>query len=90
MRKHRYIKIVKTEIKRNYLVSELNRDTTKSFTEILLTIEKVKLCYMYTGSLNIYIKTDGTRKNIARDVENRFGTLNYELDRALPKGTSKK
>ena len=90
MRKHRYIKIVKTEIKRNYLVSELNRDTTKSFTKILLTIEKVKLCYMYTGSLSIYIKAYGTRKNIAKDVENRFGTLNYELDRALPKGTSKK
>ena len=90
MKKHRYIKIVKTEIKRNYLVSELNRDTTKSFTEILLTIEKVKLCYMYTGSLNIYIKAYGTRKNISKDVENRFGTLNYELDTALPKGTSKK
>ena len=45
---------------------------------------------MDTGSLIVYIKTDGTRKDIAEDAENRFDTSNYELDRALPKGTNKK
>ena len=53
-------------------------------------VEKVKLCYIDTGSLIVYIKTDGTHKDIAEDVENRFDTSNYELNRAFPKGTNKK
>ena len=40
LRKHRDIKIVTTEIRRNYLVSELNFYTTKSFTENLLVKKK--------------------------------------------------
>ena len=39
VRKHRDIKPVTTERRRNYLVSEPNYHTTKFFTEILLTIE---------------------------------------------------
>ena len=31
-----------------------------------------------------------TYKDIAEDVETRFGTLNYELDRLLCKGSNKK
>ena len=31
-----------------------------------------------------------TYKDIAEDVETRFGTSNYELDRPLPKGKNKK
>ena len=38
-RKHRGIKLVKTERRRNYLVSEPNCHTTKFFTENLLAIE---------------------------------------------------
>ena len=38
-RKHRYIKLVTTERRRNYLVSEPNYHTTKLFTEHLLAIE---------------------------------------------------
>ena len=42
--KHRNIKLVTTERKRNYL-SEPNYHTTKFFTENLLTIEIKKLKY---------------------------------------------
>ena len=42
MRKHRNIKLVTTERIRNYLVSEPNHDTTKFFTENLLSIEMKK------------------------------------------------
>ena len=40
VRKHRAIKLVTTEERRNYLVSEPNYHTTKIFTEHLLAIEK--------------------------------------------------
>ena len=39
VRKHRNIKLVKTERRRNYLVSESNYHTTKLFVENLLVIE---------------------------------------------------
>ena len=39
VRKHRGIKVVKTERRRNYLVSESNYHTTKLFIESLLVIE---------------------------------------------------
>ena len=42
VRKHREIKLVMTERRRNYLASEPNYDTTKSFTENLLVIEMKK------------------------------------------------
>ena len=42
MRKHRDIKLVTTERRRNYLVSETNYHTTKFFTEHLLAIEMKK------------------------------------------------
>ena len=42
MRKDRDIKLVTTERRRNYLVSELNYHTTKFFTENLLAIEMKK------------------------------------------------
>ena len=41
-RKHRDIKLVTTERRKNYLVSEPNHHTTKFFTEILLAIEMKK------------------------------------------------
>ena len=52
--------------------------------------EKAKLCYMDTGSFIVYIKTDDIYNDIAKDVETRFDTSNYELDRPLPKGKNKK
>ena len=46
VRKHRDIKLVTTERRRNYLLSEPNFDTTKFFTGILLPIETKKLKYL--------------------------------------------
>ena len=40
VRKHRDIKLVTTERRRNYFVSEPDYHTTKCFTENLLAIEK--------------------------------------------------
>ena len=48
--------------------------------------EKVKLCYMYTESLIVYMKADYVYKDTAGDVETRFDTSNYELNGPLPKG----
>ena len=45
---------------------------------------------MDTDSFIVYIKMDGIYKGIAEDVETRFDTSNYELDRPLPKGNNKK
>ena len=44
----------------------------------------VKLCYMDTDSFVMNIK------DIANDVEKRFDTSNYEVDRSLPTGKNKK
>ena len=44
-----------------------------------------KTCYMNTGSFIVYINTNNIYKDIAEDVETKFDTLNYELDRPLPK-----
>ena len=125
VRKYRGIKLVTTEERRNYLVSEPNYHTTKFFVENLLAIEmkktdvlmnkpvylghsilelskivtyefqydyvkpkyvkKVKLCYMDMDSFFVYIKADDVYKDIVEDLETRFDTSNYELDRLLPK-----
>ena len=52
--------------------------------------EKAKLCYMDTGSFIVSIKTDDIYKDIAEDVETRFDSSNYELDRPLHKKEKKK
>ena len=36
--------------------------------------EKVKMCYMDTGSFIVYIKIEDIYKDIAEDVETRFDT----------------
>ena len=51
---------------------------------------KVKLCYMDTDSFIMNIKTNDFYENIANDVENRFDTSNYEVNRPLPMGKNKK
>ena len=50
----------------------------------------VKLCYMDTDSLIMNIKTEDFYKDIANDVEKRFDTSNYEVNRPLPTGKNKK
>ena len=52
--------------------------------------EKAKLCYMDIDSFIVYIKTDDIYKDNAADVETRYGTSNYELDRPLPIRKNKK
>ena len=53
-------------------------------------VKKAKLCYMDTDSFILYIKADDIYKNIAEDIETRFDTSNYELDRPFPRGKNKK
>ena len=130
VRKHRDIKLVKTDCKRNKLVSEPNYHTMKLIAENLSIIEMkkvkvkmnkpiylglsileiskiiiyefwydymkriygdmVKLCYTDTDSLVMTIKTKDFYKDIAQDVQERFNTSNYSVDRPLPKGKNKK
>ena len=130
VRKHRDIKLVTTDSRRNQLVSEPNYHAIKRFSKNLVAIEikktkvkmnkpiylglsileiskilmyefcydyvkpkygdNVKLCYMDTDSFIIYIKTEDFYEDIANDVEKRFDTSNYEVDRPLPTGKNKK
>ena len=50
--------------------------------------EKTK--QLASNSFAVYIKTDDVYRDIAEDVETRFNTSNYELDRPLPKGKIEK
>ena len=130
VRKHRDIKFVKTDYKRNKLVSEPNYHTMNLISENLSIIEMkkvkvkmnnpiylgllileiskiimyefwydymkkkygdmVKLCYMDTDSLIMNIKTKDFYNDIAQNVEEKFDTSNYDVDRPLPKGKNKK
>ena len=49
--------------------------------------ENAKLCYMDTGSLIVYVKTEDIYQD---QTETRFYTSNFELDTLLPKGKNKK
>ena len=130
IRKHRNIKLVTTDKKRNKLVSEPNYHTINYISENLSIIEMnktkvkmnkpiylglsildiskmlmyefwynymkpkygndVKLCYMDTDSFVMNIKTNDFYKDIANDVDKRFDTSNYEVNRPLPTGKNKK
>ena len=46
---------------------------------------KTKPCYVDTDSFIVHVKTDDIYKDIAEDVETRFGTSNLKLERPLPK-----
>ena len=132
IRKHRDIKLVTTDKRRNKLVSEPNYHTMNYISEDLSIIEmnktkvkskmnkliylgllileiskllmyefwydymkpkygdNIKLCYMDTDSFIMNIKTEDFYKDIANDVEKRFDTSNYEVDRTLYRGKNKK
>ena len=130
IRKHRDIKLVTRDKRRNKLVSEPNYHTMNyisedlSITEMdkakvkmnkpiylglsILEISKllmyefwygymkpkygdnIKLCYMGTDSFIMNIKTKDFYKDIANDVEKRFDTSNYEVNRPLPTGKNEK
>ena len=50
----------------------------------------VKLCYLDTNSFVMNIKTEDFYEDVANDVEKRFDTSNYEVNRPLPTGKNKK
>ena len=52
--------------------------------------DNVKLCYMSMDSFIMNIKTNDFYKDISNDVENRFDTSNYEVNRPLPTLNNKK
>ena len=52
--------------------------------------DNITLCYMDTDSFVMNIKTEAFYKNITNDVEKRFDTSNYEVNRPLPTGKNKK
>ena len=52
--------------------------------------DNVKLCYMDTDSFIMHIKTEDFYKDIADDVEKRFDTSNYAVNRPFPTGKNKK
>ena len=45
---------------------------------------------MDTNSFIVYVKRDHIYKDIAENVESRFDTSNYKLDRPFPKEKKKK
>ena len=45
---------------------------------------------MDTDNFIVYVKTGDIYKDIADDVETRYDTSNFELDRSLPKRKNKK
>ena len=52
--------------------------------------KKAKLCYMDTDSFIVYIKTDDIYKDVADNVETRFDTSTYELEKPFLNGKIKK
>ena len=74
VRKHREVKLVATEWRRNYLVLEPNYHSTRFFREIFLAIEILKNADSYTDSFIAYIKIDDIYKDIAENIETRFDT----------------
>ena len=57
VRKHRDIRLVTTEKRRKYLVSELNYHTTKFFTENVLTIAIEKAQILMNKSIYLVLST---------------------------------
>ena len=45
---------------------------------------------MDKDSFIVHVKADDIYRDIAEDVETRFDTSNYEIDRSLPKGKNEK
>ena len=67
VRKHRDIKLVPTERRRNYLVSETNYQTTKFFSENLLAIEMKKTKVLMNKPLYLGLSILELRKILMYD-----------------------
>ena len=48
------------------------------------------MLYGYRDSFIVYVKTDNILKGIGEDVETRFNTSNFEIDRPLPERKNEK
>ena len=93
------IEMKKTKVKMNkaiYLglsILEISKILTYEFCYDYIKPKydnNVKLCYMDTDSFIMDIKANDFYKDVANDVENRFDTSNYEVNRPLPMGKNKK
>ena len=93
------IKMEKTKIKMNnpvyvgFSILEISKTLMYEFWYDYMKPkygDKVKLCYMDTDSFIMHIKTEDFYKDIADDVEKRFDTSNYEVNRPLPTGKNEK
>ena len=51
--------------------------------------ENEKPCYMDTDNVIVYVETEIIYEDTAGDVETRFDTSNFEIDRPLPEGKNK-
>ena len=51
---------------------------------------RIRLCYMDTDSFIMHIKTEDFYEDIAKDVEKKYDTPNYTVERPLPMGLNKK
>ena len=105
VRKHRDIKLVINDIKRNKLVN-LNKPTYLGLAILSLSIikmyeywydemktkygDRIRLCYIDTGSFIMHIKTENFYKDIADDVAKQYDTSNYTVERPLPMGKNQK
>ena len=69
-------KIIMYEFWYDYMKSKYNND--------------VKLCYMDTDSFIMNIKIEDFYKDFANDVEKRFDTSNYEVNRPVTTGKNKR
>ena len=84
------IEMKKAKVKMNkpiYLGSSISEISKILIYEFLYDYMKpkygdnAKLCYIDTDSFIIHIKTEDFYEDIANDIEKRFDTLNYEIDR---------
>ena len=89
------VKMIKTQVVINNLVYlgvsilDLSKTVMYDFWYDYLKSkygENAKLCYINTNSFMVHVKAKYIYKDIAEDVETRFDTSNYELEKPLPKG----
>ena len=52
--------------------------------------DRIRICYMDMDSFIMHIKTEDFYKDIAKDVEKKYDTSNYTVERPLPMGMNKK
>ena len=52
--------------------------------------DRIRLCYLDTGSFIMHIKTKDFYEDIADDVEKKYDTSNYTVERPLPMSKNKK